>query len=134
MRKIKSCMNCGEEREIAAHGLCFTCYRQGTRKAEREDERFAGSAVNPGLTKDHKKLFRGFASLMAALTDLGVYKGDVIIIRALLTPYLEPIAQYLQQDLEAIAQSLEQHPEQMNGEQKSKTPFTVHTMKEKDAK
>jgi hypothetical protein len=113
-------MNCGEEREIAALGLCFTCYRQGQRKTQRGEDIFADKH-NPGLRREHKKLFRGFAGLMAALTDLGVYRGDVLIIRAMLTPYLEPIAKYL-----------EQRTEPVNGEQESKTAFTVHTMDEKE--
>jgi hypothetical protein len=35
-RKIESCLNCGEEREIAAHGLCFRCYLRNERAEERK--------------------------------------------------------------------------------------------------
>jgi hypothetical protein len=31
-RTVASCNQCGDEREIAAHGLCFRCYRQRERK------------------------------------------------------------------------------------------------------
>jgi len=31
-RSIKPCKGCGEEREIAAHGLCFKCYRREERE------------------------------------------------------------------------------------------------------
>jgi hypothetical protein len=38
MRKIDSCMNCGEERELVAHGLCARCYMAGRRETERRDD------------------------------------------------------------------------------------------------
>jgi hypothetical protein len=31
-RSIKPCEGCGEEREIAARGLCFKCYRRQERE------------------------------------------------------------------------------------------------------
>lgn len=33
-RKLATCMNCGEQREMAAYGLCFACYRRRERRAE----------------------------------------------------------------------------------------------------
>jgi hypothetical protein len=33
-RPVQKCTNCGESREMAAHGVCFRCYRQQQREAE----------------------------------------------------------------------------------------------------
>ena len=71
-RKVEGRLNCGEVREIAAHSLCFKCYRREDRAKE---QKFAGTdRHNPGLRKEHKKMFRGFASAMGGLSDLGVAK------------------------------------------------------------
>jgi hypothetical protein len=93
MRRTDSCLNCGETREIAAHGFCFACYR----KDERARERQAGPVDrhNPGIRREHKKLFRGFTSVMVGLSDLGVQKSDVLAIRQTLDPYVVPIAEFL---------------------------------------
>ena len=93
MRKKEGCVNCGELREIAAHGLCFKCYRQ----RERASDRPLGSVDrhNPGIRREHKKLFRGFTSVMTGLSDLGVSKEHVLSIRTTIEPYLVPIARFL---------------------------------------
>ena len=66
-RKTDVCINCGETREMAAHGLCFKCYR----KEDRADDRqFAGvDRHNRGIRREHKKLFRGFTSVMVGLSN-----------------------------------------------------------------
>lgn len=93
MRRIDGCMNCGETREIAAHGLCFKCYRQQERAT---DQRLPGvDRHNPGIRREHKKLFRGFTSVMGGLSDLGVSRMDVLTIRGIVGPYLDPIAEFL---------------------------------------
>src|ERR1700746_665480 len=120
-RKIQSCLNCGEVREIAAHGLCFKCYRREDRAKERK---FAGTdRHNPGLRKEHKKIFRGFASVMGGLGDWGVSRTAVLAIRPSLEPYLLPISSFL-----ALAPDDEENSSVVNGEQKSGDKFTVHTM------
>jgi hypothetical protein len=93
VRRIDGCINCGEEREIAAHGLCFKCYR----KKERDDDRkFAGvDRHNPGLNKEHTKLLRGFTQVMVGLSDLGVSEADVLSVRRILEPYLVLVANFL---------------------------------------
>ena len=120
-RKIEGCLNCGEVREIAAHGLCFKCYRREDRAKE---QKFAGTdRHNPGVRKEHKKMLRGFASVMAGLSDLGVSLTDVLAIRRALEPYLLPISSFL-----ALAPDGEENSSVVNGEQKSGDKFTVHTM------
>jgi hypothetical protein len=99
-RKVEGCLNCGEVREIAAHGLCFKCYRREDRANERK-----------------------FASVMGGLSDLGVSRTDVLAIRRALEPYLLPISSLL-----ALASESEEIPNAVNGEQKSGDRFTVHTM------
>lgn len=92
-RKIEGCINCGDVREIAAHGLCFRCYRREDRAKERQ--LIGLDRHNPGIRPDHKRMFRGFSSVMTGLSDLGVSKTDVLTIRRIIDPYLDPIAKYL---------------------------------------
>jgi hypothetical protein len=117
MRRVDSCTNCGETREIAAHGLCFTCYRRDDRAKDRQ---FAVDRHNPGIRREHKKMFRGFTAVMAGLSDLGVQRSDVLTIRRMLDPYVAPIADFLgpasPEEVEGV----------VNGEQKSGDLFTVH--------
>lgn len=93
MRRESECLNCGEVREMAARGLCFKCYRRNDRANDRQ---FAGvDRHNPGIRREHKKMFRGFTGVMAGLSDLGVSKSDVLTIRRMLDPYVAPIAEFL---------------------------------------
>jgi hypothetical protein len=120
-RKVEGCLNCGEVREIAAHGLCFKCYRREDRANERK---FAATdRHNPGVLKEHKKMLRGFSSVMGGLSDLGVSRTDVLAIRRSLEPYLLPISSFL-----ALAPDDEENSSVVNGEQESGDKFTVHTM------
>jgi len=116
MRKIEPCVECGEPREIAAHGLCFTCYRR------KDRELHLGTAVvdrhSPALRREHKKMIRAFAAVMGGLSDLAVNKPDVLAIRKLLLPYLEPVADFL-----GVAPRSEGP---VNSEQRG-YQFTVHT-------
>jgi len=92
-RRIDACLNCGETREMAAHGLCFKCYR---REDRADDRQFAlVDPHNPGLGKEHKKTLRGFTNVMAGLSDLGVQKDDVLKIRRMLDPYVALITEFL---------------------------------------
>jgi hypothetical protein len=119
-RKVDGCLNCGETREIAAHGLCFTCYRREDRANNRQ---FAMvDRHNPGLRKEHKKLFRGFTNVMAGLSDLGVSKADVLAIRRMLDPYVVCIAEFL-----APASDQAEVGGAVNSERQSGEVFTVHS-------
>lgn len=118
-RKIDGCLNCGETREIAAYGLCYMCYR---RQGRAEDRQFAAvDRHNPGIRKEHKKLFRGFTGVMAGLSDLGVQKEDVLTIRQMLDPYVASIAEFL-----GPTSVHEENECAVNSEQKSGDVFTVH--------
>ena len=120
MRRSEGCLNCGEVREIAAHGLCFACYR---RKERAEDRQFAGvDRHSPAIRREHKKMFRGFTNLMAGLSDLGVSREDVFAIRRTIDAYLTPIAKFL-----APPQESEEGATHVNGEHKSPEQFTVHS-------
>jgi hypothetical protein len=119
MRRENECLNCGEVREMAAHGLCFKCYRRNDRANDRQ---FAGAdRHNPGLRKEHKKLFRGFTGVMAGLSDLGVSKEDVLTIRRMLDPYVISIAEFL-----ALAPDQDEIGGAVNSERQSSGVFTVH--------
>lgn len=117
MRKTDGCVNCGEVREIAAHGLCFACYRQKERATDQQLS--SVDRHNPGIRREHKKLFRGFTSVMVGLSDLGVSKNDVLAIRKSIEPYLAPIAKFL-------SLGPEKSDEFVNGEHDIEIPFTVH--------
>jgi hypothetical protein len=120
MRKSAVCLNCGEPREIAAHGLCFACYR---RQERSEDRKFATvDRHSPAVRREHKKLFRGFTNVMVGLADLGVQEADVLAIRRMLEPYMTPIARFLSSPAEP---NESQH--QVNSEQNPEPLFTVHT-------
>ena len=93
MRRTDGCLNCGETREIAAHGLCFACYRRNKRAADNQFIR--GDRHNPGVRREHKKLLRGFASVICGLADLGATTEDVLAIRRIIEPYLEPVTKFL---------------------------------------
>ena len=123
MRKTDGCVNCGEVREIAAHGLCFACYRQ---KERATDRLLPGvDRHNPGIRREHKKLFRGFTSVMVGLSDLGVSRNDVLAIRKSIEPYLVPIAKFL-------SLGPEKRGDAVNSEHDARLRFTVHRERECD--
>jgi hypothetical protein len=119
LRKTDGCVNCGEIREIAAHGLCFKCYRKNERALDRK---FASvNRHDPAIRREHKKLFHGFTSMMVGLSDLGVSNVAVIRIRGIIDPYLTPIEQFL-----VPAPPQAGVGGELNSEQQSETLFTVH--------
>lgn len=119
-RKKEACTNCGEQREIAARGLCFRCYRRDERA---DDKKFtAVDRHSPAIRREHKKLFRGFTAVMTGLSDLGVQRREVLAIREMLQPYIMPIAEFLNS-----APTPEETPETVNSEHDGKTAFAVHT-------
>lgn len=82
-------MNCGEQRELAAHGLCFKCYR---RQDRAEEQRFSGiDRHSPAIRRQDKKLLAGFACLMRGLSDLSAPREIVDEVRRRVQPLLEPI-------------------------------------------
>jgi hypothetical protein len=120
VRRSDGCINCGEVREIAAHRLCYTCYRQAERARGRQ--RTSVDWHNPGVRREHKKLIRAFAAVIAGLSDLGVSRDDIITIREVIDPYLAPIAKFL-----ALAAEPEKPQGQVNSELSTGKLFSVHT-------
>ncbi len=100
-------MNCGEVREIAAHGLCFKCYRA----AERAEDNDAVLDRHTGaIQKERQKLFRAYSEVMVGLGKLSVNKHDVKAVIQILRPYLALIAEMLRDS--------GTKPDRVNSEQK----------------
>jgi hypothetical protein len=120
-RRRDRCINCGEFGNIAAHGLCYCCYRRDERV---DDDRLAITVDrhSPALRKEHKKLLRAFAAVMGGLSDLGVQRSEVLKIRQMLEPYLLLIGEYLAPPLQP-----DQDEGGVNSEQSTEM-FTVHSM------
>jgi len=94
-RSLVVCQQCGEERELAAKGLCFKCYRAEARSALNLPQGFV-DRHNPAIRKEHKKIIAGFAKVLTGLSDLGVNRTDVHTIRSILDPYLTPVTQFIE--------------------------------------
>ena len=95
VRTIKACMNCGETREIAAHGLCFRCYRQEERRLA--DDLWARPDPNAKeLAKTQRKTRRALMKMMDSLEEIEsgklVPQETVESWRKLLRPEVERIA------------------------------------------
>ena len=89
MRRLDSCINCGDVREIAAHGLCFKCYRRVERAAERAENPLG----NGWLLTDHKKAFTVVTRMLTALSDCpAIEQSDRQKIQMILRPYLDKLA------------------------------------------
>jgi hypothetical protein len=114
MRSTDACRNCGDVRELAAHGLCFACYRAQQRSAQRNERQV--DRHNPAIRREHKKLFKAHSAVMGGLSDLGVGREDVMSIKRIIQPYLVPIQEFL---------------DSVNAEQE-KAEFTVHPSPPKD--
>jgi len=91
MRKVEQCLNCGEEREIAAFHLCFKCYRQH----ERALSRGPVDRHTTAITRERQKLFQAYAGLMVSLAKLALNKVDVEAVVEIGRPYLVPISEEL---------------------------------------
>lgn len=64
-RRIATCINCGDEREIAAHGLCFKCYRASERAAENPWA--AADRHNRAKVKAQRKLRTAITTILNAV-------------------------------------------------------------------
>jgi hypothetical protein len=130
-RSIKACMNCGETREIAAHGLCFKCYRQEERQLA--DDLWAKPDPNAkDLAKTQRKTRKALMKMMDALEEIEsgklVPEETVEAWRALLRPEVERIALSLgeaqvnsehENISEPFTESANAPGEEVNGEQQS---------------
>jgi hypothetical protein len=95
VRSIKACMNCGETREIAAHGLCFTCYRREERKLV-DDLWTRPDPAAKELAKTQRKTRKALMKMMDALEEIEsgklVPQETIEAWRKLLRPEVERIA------------------------------------------
>src|SRR5437870_1023616 len=94
MRRVDACMNCGENRELAAHGLCFNCYRKRERTIRREAEGIVDRHT-PGIRREQKRLLKAYTMIMTALGDIGVSSADVTKVQELLGPYLSMVDRFV---------------------------------------
>lgn len=85
-RKLAVCLGCGDPREIAAKGLCFTCYRRQARAAERAA--LAVGRHNPALGREERRVVKAFGQIITGLADLAASRNDVYAILEILRPYL----------------------------------------------
>jgi hypothetical protein len=103
MRTVSVCRECGEEREIAAAGLCFKCYRAQQRTKKRDD---AWSKPDEYATsmKAQRKGRKSLVSIIAALEDLengAMLPGETLAaIRKLLRPAVDRIGSILDATVE----------------------------------
>lgn len=90
MRKAKSCVNCGETREMVNDTLCSQCYQKniGAAKASTVDRH------NPGLRREDQKLLRGYMNALLGLSEIGVQRADLLKIVKIIEPYLVLVSQY----------------------------------------
>jgi hypothetical protein len=94
-RSTKACINCGETREVAAHGLCFKCYRQEERKLS--DDLWAKPDQHAkDLAKVQRKTRKALMKMMDALEEIDtgrlVPQETVEQWRSLLCPEVARIA------------------------------------------
>src|SRR5258708_6855841 len=85
-------LNCGEEREIAAHGLCFKCYRAKERALENPFA--AADRNNQDKLKAIRKLRKCVNGILNFI-DEGIQIFDpptVELVRAAMKPYLVGLA------------------------------------------
>jgi hypothetical protein len=128
-RSIKACMNCGETREIAAHGLCFRCYRQEERRIA-DDLWARPDPTAKELAKTQRKTRKALMKMMDALEEIEsgklVPEQTTEQWRALLRPEIERIALSLgeaqlngehENTGEPFTESADEPGEQVNSEQ-----------------
>ena len=99
-RRIDICQSCSEEAEIAAHGLCYTCYRRVERQAAYDK-----SGWNPGDTRKQKRLARAHGKLIEALLDFGAgTHPNAERLVGILAAELLPLAEFLGTDVNSEQQ------------------------------
>lgn len=94
-RKIESCMNCSEEREIVAHNLCAMCYMRVRREADDD----AWAVPEKHAHEQRKRQQDGRKALVAMLDKLETLEKsglmppeDINMIRSKLATQLERAA------------------------------------------
>jgi hypothetical protein len=91
MRKVDSCMNCGDEREIVAHGLCAKCYMVGRRAGERLDDPFGVSPdrINRRYIAERNKMLVNLTRIIKLVDETPCLSHeDQAAIKVTIQPYL----------------------------------------------
>ncbi len=87
-------MNCGEVREIPAHGLCFKCYRVAERAQKAAPDIVWARLGNEWLLRDQKRALTVVTGILKAIADCPtVEESDRKQIQNILRPYLDKLAE-----------------------------------------
>ena len=94
MRRLDGCINCGDEREIAAHGLCFKCYRAAERAQKAAPDPVWARLGYGGLLREQKRAFTIVTNILKAISDCpAIEQSDKKQIQIILRPYLDRLAE-----------------------------------------
>jgi len=69
VRRLDSCINCGDEREITAHGLCFKCYRAEERARKATPDPVWARLGNGYLLREQKRALTVVTGILKAIAD-----------------------------------------------------------------
>lgn len=91
MRRIDSCMNCGDERELVANGFCAKCYMASRREAEKRDE---PSWASPDRSQrryiaERNKMLVNLTKIVKLVDETPcISPEDILAIKTVIRPYL----------------------------------------------
>lgn len=128
-RKIADCRNCQREAEIAAHGLCYACYRRDERAADNPWA--AANKHNKSALKEQRILRKTVNAILNAVDD-GIdhfYEKDVEAIRGIVKPYLSRLVDGLPGKSDVVVNSSQRddvHVHNQEAEVNSEQESDVH--------
>src|SRR5260370_13851053 len=94
MRRQDGCINCQEVREIAAHGLCFKCYRAEERARKATPDPVWARLGNGYLLREQKRALTVVTGILKAIADCpAVEESDRKQIQNILRPYLDKLSE-----------------------------------------
>jgi hypothetical protein len=105
-RRIQPCVECGDERQIVAFGLCTMCYQRQRRAPDQPPS----PGPLPAIRKEHKRTLAGFTKIVGGLADLGASPIEVRFVLEIIKPRLAPISHLVQlpvQDMEKLSDNPE---------------------------
>src|ERR1700739_4610022 len=98
MRRIDKCMNCRDERELVANGLCAKCYMAGRREAEKRGEL---SWASPDHSQrryiaERNKMLVNLTKIVKLVDETPcISPEDILAIKTVIRPYLMERAESL---------------------------------------
>jgi hypothetical protein len=92
-RKIESCNKCSEEKEIAAHGLCFACYRAEVRSRK--------TVQSPDQRKEKIRLMKLQATMRTSAVAMGFDGQELKQLDMLCAPHLDTLTDFVNSEPEA---------------------------------